>query len=77
MSWTPTGRPSTYTIYYQEPQSTLRSVRAGPDNTSVTLPSSFIFVGQTLSVSIMAETALASEMVGPVTITIGKLVLGI
>jgi hypothetical protein len=25
----------------------------------------------------MAETALASEMVGPVTITIGKLVLGI
>ena len=77
VSWTPTGRPSHYTIYYQEPQSILRSVRAGPDNTSVILPSSFIFVGQNLSVSVMAETVLASEMVGPVTITIGKLVLGI
>ena len=51
------------------------SVRAGPDETSVTLPTRFISANETYSVSIVAETALPSSKVGPVNITIREFVM--
>ena len=50
----------------------MRAVTTGPDSTFIFLPNAFIFVGSTYSVEILAETALSSNEVGPVDITIGR-----
>jgi hypothetical protein len=73
VSWTPTGRPSHYTIYYQEEGGDLRSEIAGANDTSVVLPSQALTIGETYSVFILAETALSSDKVGPINITINHI----
>ena len=73
VSWIPTGRPRQYTIYYEELEFSPSRVGAGPNDTSVSLPISSNF-GQTYLVSIIAETALVGDKVGPVRFTLGKCV---
>lgn len=72
VSWTPTGTPERYIIYYtaKGENSQRNSVSAGPGDTSVFIPS---VPGRRYSISIVARTGVPSEDVGPVNITASML----
>ena len=72
VSWTPTGRPEGYTIYYRLQGSNRRfRLFAGPNDTSVTIRPSFVLnlSYTTYFITIVATTGVPSKEVGPVNIT--------
>ena len=68
VSWAPSHGADFYTVYYQRDGDRRRSQTTEAGDTSITLS---LIVGETYSISMIANTALSSTEAGPVNITIG------
>ena len=66
--WAPSHGADFYTVYYQRDGDRRQSQTAEAGDTSITLS---LIVGETYSISMIANTELSSTEAGPVNITIG------
>jgi hypothetical protein len=71
VSWGPSNGAEFYTIYYQQEGRSQKSIRAGANDTSISITLFSHVLGRPFTYSIVAHTALRSTKVGPVNLTLG------